>query len=62
MEGKNGEGLGTRLHKPDAKTLILVSMLLAVSGVMSKSAIKILWDPTVPWDRWDYPWESTVPP
>ena len=29
---------------------------------MSKSAIKILWDPTVPWDRWDCPWESTVPP
>ena len=28
---------------------------------MSKSAIKILWDPTVPWDRWDCPWESTVP-
>ena len=29
---------------------------------MSKSTIKILCDPTVPWDRWDCPWESTVPP
>ena len=28
--------------------------------VMSKSAIKILWDPTVPWERWDCPWEYTV--
>ena len=33
-----------------------------LTRVMSKSAIKILWDPTVPWDRWDCPWESTVPP
>ena len=43
---------------------------------MFKSAIKILWDPTVPregpdiplsyptvpWDRWDCPWESIVLP
>ena len=29
---------------------------------MSKFAIKIPWDPTVPWDTWDCPWESTVPP
>ena len=33
---------------------------------MSRFAIKIPWDPlsypTVPWDRWDCLWESTVPP
>ena len=62
----------TRLSQPSFFIWVYVSqnspcnIVVSISKpyaymVMSKSAIKILWDPTVPWDRWDCPWESTVP-
>ena len=53
-----------RFHSLDTqKKTVIFTVVQApnFTRVMSKSAIKILWDPTVPWDRWDCPWESTVP-